>query len=144
MFNRVTHVGVVVRDIKDALDVYTDVLGITGLVERMEFPELGFKNAMLKIGDFGIELMETSSTDPDHEFNKFLDQHGEGVYHLCVTVDDLEAKIKSLKAKGAEVLEVPASPNLGAKRAFIKRRSAKGVLIEMLDQKDYDAISHGQ
>ncbi len=141
MFNRVTHVGVVVRDIEDALDVYTDVLGITGSVQRMDLPELGFKNAMLKIGDFGIELMETSSTDPNHEFNKFLDQHGEGVYHLCVTVDDLEAKIKSLKAKGAEVLEAPASPNLGAKRAFVKRRSAKGVLIEILDRREFDRLA---
>ena len=141
MFNRVTHVGIVVKDIEEALRVYTDVLGITGSVQRMDLPELGFKNAMLRIGDFGIELMETKSTDPNHEFNKFLDQHGEGVYHLCVTVDDLEAKIKSLKAKGAEVLEVPASQSIGAKRAFVKRRSAKGVLIEMFDQQEFDALS---
>lgn len=141
MFNRVTHIGVVVQDIEDALGVYTDILGITGSVQRMDLPELGFKNAMLKIGDFGIELMETTSTDPNHEFNKFLEKHGEGVYHLCVTVDDIEAKIKSLKAKGAEVLEVPASQNMGAKRAFVKRRSAKGVLIEMLDQEDFNALS---
>jgi len=141
MFNQVTHIGVVVRDIEDALYVYTDVLGITGSVKRMDLPELGFKNAILKIGDFGIELMQTTSTDPNHEFNKFLDQHGEGVYHLCVTVDDLEAKIKSLKAKGAEVLEVPASSNLGAKRAFVKRRSAKGVLIEILDRREFDRLA---
>ena len=132
MFNKVSHIGVVVRDIEDALNVYTDILGLNPKVDRMDLPELGFKNAMLRIGDFGIELMETSSTDPKNEFVKFLDRHGEGVYHVCVIVDDIDAQIKSLRAKGAEVLEVPPSENIGQKRAFIKRRSTKGVLIEMM------------
>ncbi len=48
------------------------------------------------------------------------------------TVKDIEAQIKSLRAKGAEVLEVPPSQTIGQKRAFVKRRSAKGVLIEMM------------
>ena len=45
---------------------------------------------------------------------------------------DIEAEIKSLRAKGAEVLEIPPSQNLGQKRAFVKRQSTKGVLIEMM------------
>jgi len=142
MFTKVSHVGVVVRDIKDALEAYTDMLGLDAPVKKMDLPELGFKNAMLKIGDFGIELMETTSTDPNNEFNRFLDRHGEGVYHLCVIVDDLEAQIQSLKASGAEVLEVPPSPTLRVKRAFVKRRSAKGVLIEMIDQREFDLLSN--
>ena len=132
MFNKVSHIGVVVKDIEDALNVYTDILGLNPQVDRTDFPELGFKNAMLRIGEFGIELMETSSTDPKNEFVKFLDKHGEGVYHVCVIVDDIDAQIKSLRAKGAEVLEVPPSESIGQKRAFIKRRSTKGVLIEMM------------
>jgi methylmalonyl-CoA/ethylmalonyl-CoA epimerase len=141
MFTKVSHVGVVVRDIEDALEAYTNMLGLDKPVQRMDLPELGFKNAMLKIGDFGIELMETASADPNNEFNRFLDRHGEGVYHLCVIVDDLEAQIKSLKAKGAEVLEVPPSPAMRLNRAFVKRRSAKGVLIEMIDQREFNLLS---
>jgi len=34
------------------------------------------------------------------------------------------------------VLEVPPSETIELKRAFVKRRSAKGVLIEMIDGKD--------
>ena len=132
MFVRVSHIGVIVRDIEDALKVYTDTLGLYPQVNHMDFPELGFKNAMLRIGDFGIELMETQNTDPKNEFIRFLDRHGEGVYHICVIVDDIDAQIKSLRAKGAEVLEVQPSKSIGQKRAFIKRRSAKGVLIEMM------------
>ena len=141
MFTKVSHIGIVVKDIEDALEVYTDVLGISTPAQRMDLPELGFKNAMLRIGDFGIELMETTATDPKNEFAKFLERHGEGVYHLCVIVDDLEAQIKSLKAKGAEVLEVPPSETIELKRAFVKRRSAKGVLIEMIDGKDAGVLT---
>lgn len=132
MFTKVSHIGVIVRDIEDALSVYTDILGLNPTADRTDFPELGFKNAMLRIGDFGIELMETSSTDPNNEFIKFMDRHGEGVYHVCVIVDDIEAQIKTLRAKGAEVLEIPPSQTISKKRAFVKRRSAKGVLIEMM------------
>ena len=141
MFTKVSHIGIVVKDIEDALEVYTDVLGISTPAQRMDLPELGFKNAMLRIGDFGIELMETTATDSKNEFAKFLERHGEGVYHLCVIVDDLKAQIKSLKAKGAEVLEVPPSETIELKRAFVKRRSAKGVLIEMIDGKDAGVLT---
>jgi methylmalonyl-CoA epimerase len=133
MFTRVSHIGVVVRDIEEALKVYTDILGFDPPEFRMDLPELGFKNAMLRIGGFGFELMETTSTDPKNEFTRFLDRHEEGVYHVCVRVDDIDAQIKSLRAKGAEVLEVPPSESVRLKRAFIKRRSAKGVLIEMIE-----------
>ena len=132
MFARVSHIGVVVKDMEDALKVYTDILGLDPPEYQMDIPELGFKNAMLRIGGFGIELMETTSTDPKNEFIRFLDRHGEGVYHICVIVDDIEAQIKALRAKGAEVLEVAPSETIGQKRAFVKRRSAKGVLIEMM------------
>jgi methylmalonyl-CoA/ethylmalonyl-CoA epimerase len=132
MFARVSHIGVVVKDIEDALNVYTNILGLDPSEHQMDIPELGFKNAMLRIGDFGIELMEATSTDPKNEFIRFMDRHGEGVYHLCVIVDDIDAQIESLRAKGAEVLEVPPSQTIGQKRAFVKRRSAKGVLIEMM------------
>jgi methylmalonyl-CoA epimerase len=132
MFSRVSHIGVVVKDMEDALNVYTNILGCDPPEHQMDIPELGFKNAMLRVGDFGIELMESTSTDPKNEFNRFLDRHGEGVYHLCVIVDDIDAQIKSLRDKGAEVLEVAPSETIGQKRAFVKRRSAKGVLIEMM------------
>ena len=130
MFTRVSHIGVVVRDIEEALNIYTNILGFGPPENRMDFPELGFKNAMLRIGDFGIELMET--TDTNNEFGRFLERHGEGVYHVCVEVDDIDAEIDSLRARGADVLEVPPSQTIGRKRGFVRRRTTKGVLIEML------------
>jgi len=132
MFTKISHFGVIVKDLEEALNVYTNVLGLNPPEHRMDLPEIGVKSAFLRIGDFGIELIETTDTNPKNEFIRFLDKHGEGVYHICVIVDDIEAEIQSLKSRGAEVLEVPPSQSLGQKRAFIKRRSAKGVLIEML------------
>ncbi len=130
MFTRVSHIGVVVRDIDEALNVYTNILGFSPPTHRMDVPELGFRNAMLHLGDVGIELMET--TDPNNEFGRFLERHGEGLYHICLVVDDIDAQIKSLRAKGADVLEVPPSESIGLKRGFVRRRSARGVLIEMV------------
>ena len=66
--------------------------------------------------------------------------NGEGLFHICLAVDDVDAEIKSLKARGAEVLEIPPSPSIPYKRGFIRRRSAKGVLIELVPSERLEAF----
>ena len=59
MFVKLSHVGVAVRNIDEALSLFTKTLGLkpspAGL---MEFPELKFRSILLPIGDNFIELLE--------------------------------------------------------------------------------------
>lgn len=131
MARRFSHVGIVVRNIEEALEVYTKVLGFNpppaGIID---VPEYGVKSAMLPIGNNYIELLE--STQPDNLASQILEQRGEGLLHVCIEVDDVEAEIKSLKERGVDVTEVPPMGEIiDYKSAFVlDLPSTKGVPLE--------------
>ena len=61
MFKKISHIGIAVSNMDEAIKLYSGVLGlkVTGL-ETVE--EQKVKSAMIPIGESRIELME--STDP--------------------------------------------------------------------------------
>jgi len=139
MITTFSHIGLAVKNLDEVLHIWTDVLGLKEVGGSMakDYPEFGFRNRFVRISDdVFIELME--STNPDNEIGRWLEKRGEGMYHLCLAVDDLDAEIESLKAQGADVIEIPASPDVPGKRAFLRRRYMHGVLIELVQQSDLD------
>lgn len=132
MARRISHVGVIVRDIEEALEVYTRVLGFrpppAGIID---VPEMGVKSALLPIGNNYIELLE--STDPNNMTSQVLEQRGEGLLHIAIEVDDVSAEVKSLQERGVEVVDVPpAGEIVDYHSAFIMPDSAKGVPLELV------------
>ena len=130
---KLDHIGVAVKNIDEALELFTKKLGLKppkkGIID---FPELKFKNAMLPVGDNYVELLESS--DPKSDIGRFVERQGEGIFHMCIEVDDIEAEIKSLKERGVGVFEAPPTASTPYKRGFIRRKDAKGVLIELVPQ----------
>lgn len=127
---RLDHIGVAVKNIEEALEIFIK-LGFEPPKKGVgEFPELKFRNAMLRIGDNYIELLESS--DPNSDIGRFIEKKGEGLFHLCIEVDDIDQEINSLKEKGVDVFVANPTPNLPYKRGFIRRKDAKGVLIELV------------
>ena len=94
------------------------------------FPELGVRSTFLPIGDNLIELIEP--IDPAKAVGKFIERHGEGVYTFVLVVDNVDAQVERLRARGAEVFESPTPPELPFQRAFILRRTMKGALIAIM------------
>ena len=71
---KLSHVGIAVKNIDEAITLFTDVLGFEPPKVREEYPEIGFKNALFFIGDNFIELLE--STDPKSDIGRFLERRG--------------------------------------------------------------------
>jgi methylmalonyl-CoA epimerase len=143
MITRFSHIGIVVKNLDEALPLYTNVLALQVLPgSRIDFPELGFRSAIIPVGDLFIELMEGSN--PNTELGSFIEKRGEGVYHLCFEVDDIDAEIESLTARGADVIEIPPSASVPAKRAFVRRRYMRGVLIELVSKSEHEAETYQQ
>jgi methylmalonyl-CoA/ethylmalonyl-CoA epimerase len=103
--------------------MYCDLLGLEKPIEIKEWPSEGMKRATLKVGDKVFELMQPY---PGTSLAKFIEQHGEGLHHVNLQVSDSESFIKSLKAKGATVID------RGPKSCFIHPKSTKGVLLEIM------------
>ena len=128
---RIHHLGVAVRSIDQALSLYRDALGMQVAHETVVEAEK-VKVAMLRAGEPSIELLEP--TEPDSVIAKFLDRKGEGLHHVAMEVEDLDAAVERLRARGARLIH--AEPRIGAegyRYVFVHPESAGGVLLELLE-----------
>ena len=77
-----------------------------------------------------MELLEP--TAEDSPVAKFIAKKGEGMHHMALRVDDLEAALAELKAKGVRLIdEKPRRGAGGALIAFIHPAATGGVLLEL-------------
>lgn len=129
---RVDHIGIAVTDIEVAMKIYTDILGLNVLGEET-VKEQNIKGCFIACGDSKIELLQpTSSEGP---VAKFIAARGEGIHHLAMCVDDLEAVLVGMKAKGVRMIdEKPRYGSSGAKIAFVHPKAASGVLLELVQR----------
>lgn len=126
---KIQHLGVAVASIDEALAFWRDGLGLDlGEIELVE--DQGVRVAMLPIGESRIELLE--ATGDETPVGKFIAKRGPGIHHLCVEVDDIEARLAELKARGVRLID--ESPRIGAGGAlvaFVHPAGTGGVLIEL-------------
>ena len=125
------HVGVAVKSLDEAVKVYRDALGFE-LKGVHVLKERKVKVAFFSTGnDAQIELLEPLGSDSP--VAKFLETRGEGIHHIAVKVDNLEAVLDRLKQKGVVLVdEKPRDGAEGKKIAFVNPKSTKGVLLELV------------
>lgn len=125
----VDHIGIAVKSIEESIKLYTEILGLE-LAGSEVVEEQKVKTAFIPTGEAEIELLE--STAPDGPVAKFIDKNGEGIQHIALRVDDIEAALEQLKNKGVKLIdEKPRYGAGGAKIAFIHPKATKGVLLEL-------------
>lgn len=130
---KVDHIGIAVKNLEETLKFYTEILGLecqgTEVVEEQKV-----RVAFLPVGDTEVELLE--STTDDGPIAKFIEKNGEGVQHIAFKVDDIEAAIEEMKAKGMQMIdEKPRYGAGGAKIAFMHPKSTYRVLVELSERK---------
>lgn len=131
MINRINHVAIVVEDLDAALRFWRDALGLP-LSKTEENPGENVDIAFLPLGESEIELLKP--TDPDSGIGKYLAKKGQGMHHLCVEVDDIDAVIARLTGHGIEMInETPRVRDEGTRYAFVHPKSAGGVLVELYE-----------
>ena len=135
MPKKISHIGIAVTSIDEALPFYTEVLGLefegTEVVEEQKV-----KVAFLAIGESRIELLEP--TAPDSPVAKFLEKHGPGVHHLAYQVEGLKERLAALKGQGVRLID--ETPRTGAHHtriAFLHPKASGGVLTELCEPGDH-------
>lgn len=128
---RIDHLGIAVPSIDVAVEAYK-ALGFT--VESVHDVDTEkVRAAFLPIGETRLELLEP--THPGSVIAKFLEKRP-GLHHVCVLVEDIEAALHELRAKGiALVDEQPRQGADGCRVAFLHPRAAAGVLVELKEEK---------
>ena len=129
VIRRVNHIGIVVRNVYEALAHYDKLFEFVSVVHVETLPDQGVKVAVVPLDNVEIELIEP--IDPQTGVAKFLEKRGEGLHHISFEVDDINETLKSLGQKGTQLIDREAREGIRGKRAFIHPSSTKGVLIEL-------------
>ena len=127
---KINHLGIATKGIDEALKFWSDALGLENVhTEIVEDQKV--RVAMLPIGESRIELLEPTSDDSP--ISKFLEKRGGGIHHIAIEVNDIQASLAQLKAKGMRLID--ESPRIGAEGclvAFVHPSATHGVLLELV------------
>ncbi len=143
--NRFHHVGIVVKDISEAIDKYAAALGVdkdkivvevgsymTGKGEMEEF-----KYAFLPLADGEnnfIELVEPITPGPTA---RYLEKHGEGLFHLAFESSNILETIRDFEEVGIPV--AGTTPTEEVLSVFLHPKFTHGVLIQVLKKGLFDS-----
>ena len=126
----VDHIGIAVKDLQASKAFYSGLLGIKHTDSDEVVEEQKVKVSFFPMGDAEFELLE--STAPDGPIAKYIDRSGEGIQHVALAVDNLEAALEALKANGVRLIDEKPRYGAGGKDiAFIHPKSTGGILLEL-------------
>ena len=125
---KINHVAIVVQDIDAALRFWQQAFGLE-LDHVEEVPSQKSKVAFLPLGESEIELVQPTTSDSG--LANFLEKRGEGMHHICIEVEDIDAALVELKSKGVRLINEVPEELPGRKMAFIHPKAANGVLVEL-------------
>jgi methylmalonyl-CoA/ethylmalonyl-CoA epimerase len=129
---RIDHVGIAVKNLEEAKKLY-EAMGLK-VTDIEEVAEQRVKVAFFPLEGSEIELLET--TDPEGPIGKFIEKRGEGIQHIALRVDNIDAALEELKAKGIQLIDQkPRYGAGGARIAFLHPKSTFGVLVEISERK---------
>lgn len=132
MIEKIDHIGIAVKSIKETSELLSNILGLKVAGEEI-VEEQKVKVAFLPLGDSELELLE--STLPDGPIAKFIEKKGEGIQHIAFRVNNIEEALEKLKKEGVRLIdEKPRYGAGGAKIAFLHPKSTNGILVELCER----------
>ena len=128
---RIEHVAIAVKSIRAMQDIFENKLGI-----KMEYQEHLSQHrtslAMFPIGETYLELLQ--SDDPGTGTSRWIAERGEGLFHICLEVEDIEAAMTELKGKGMKFqTEEPMIGHGKCRIVFLDPKSTGDLVIELAE-----------
>tara|TARA_B100000809_G_scaffold241640_1_gene264996 strand:+ start:1899 stop:2303 length:405 start_codon:yes stop_codon:yes gene_type:complete len=130
--DKIEHIGIAVKDLEAANEVYTKLFGEAPYKTETVESE-GVSTSFFKIGESKIELLE--ATKEDSAIAKFIAKKGEGIHHIAFAVKDINSEMERMRNEGFIVLN--DAPKKGADNklvCFLHPKSTNGVLIELCQE----------
>lgn len=127
---KLEHIGIAVHDLDEAERIFGDLLGEPSY-KREDVASESVLTSFFKAGDTKIELL--IPTSPESAIARHLEKRGAGLHHLAFAVDDLDAEIERLTAKGYRVVTSPKAGADGKRIAFLHPSDTAKVLVELCE-----------
>lgn len=138
---QIDHIGVAVRDLDRYLDVFGNILGLEIHDFEEADPYEGLRIAFVRVGETDFEFLQdrlpeaADKVTDQRDIARWIDRRGEGIHHVALRVDDIDAAIAEAEAKGLRVLDETGRPGArGSRVAFLHPKSTGGVLIHFVER----------
>lgn len=133
MVGKIEHIGIAVKDLNAANEVYSKLLGVDPYKSEGVESE-GVMTSFFQTGVNKIELL--AATNSDSAIAKFIEKKGEGIHHIAFHVDDIYAEMDRLRKEGFVLLN--DEPKMGADNkliCFVHPKGTHGVLVELCQER---------
>lgn len=141
-FQRIDHIGIIVNDLPAAtaffLDFGFEVLGEAKMQGDLLEKLLGLKDVqtefvMIALPDGGARLELIKFLAPPDEVGiQQLPVHAPGIRHIAFAVEDIEAVVANMKAKGMEVFSEIQNYENEYKLCYC--RGPEGIILDLAEE----------
>ena len=123
------HIAHAVRDLDQAIDVFTHRLGFH-LISRERVEQFLTEVCFLKTGSSLFEII--TPLPGNTSLDAFLKKRGDSLHHLCFEVPDVRKEQTNLESQGIQFIDqAPRPGSHGLLVTFLNPKSAAGVLVEL-------------
>jgi methylmalonyl-CoA/ethylmalonyl-CoA epimerase len=132
----IDHVGIAVGSLSESLTFFRDGLGLElDRPEDVASQRVRAHFLFTADGPDGAKLELLEATAEDSPIAKYIAKRGAGLHHIALRVDDIDAALAELKARGVRLIDGTPRPGAhGTRVAFIHPASTHGVLVELVER----------
>ena len=133
MIKKIDHIGIVVENLEDAINMYQRVYGLKP-IKRETLEGSQVKIAFIPLGEVLIELLQPIEPGAGR-IGQYLEEKGEGLHHIALRVENIDRTMEKLKET---MVFRDKEPRTGADKsriAFIEPEFTQNVLTELVERK---------
>lgn len=129
MITKIDHIAIAVKNLDETRQRMESIFGAKFILE--EFNEKGqYRVNIFQVGDKLISLLE--STSRDGFVAQHIERFGEGVQHMGVEVESIDAATEEFKAKGIKHSSLEEVEGV-RKEVLVSGRNAFGVILQVME-----------
>ncbi|HIG31293.1 MAG TPA: VOC family protein [Planctomycetes bacterium] len=119
------HLAIVVPDTEAALKIWRDTLGFP-LLYSEDVNNDTVRLTHLDLGNTHLQLVQPLT--PDHPLQAWLAEHGPGLHHFCLKVDNVT---EAMSASPVATAPTPHQGTRGKRAVFLDQSAIQGVPVEL-------------
>jgi methylmalonyl-CoA/ethylmalonyl-CoA epimerase len=129
LFKGLDHLAIVVPDTEEALKIWRDKFGFKVLLSEAVNNNTTLLTH-LDLGNTHLQLVQPLTED--HPLQAWLREHGPGLHHFCLKVDNVNAAFEEVQQMGLPPGQAKPHQGTAGKRAmFLDAQATDGIRVEL-------------
>lgn len=97
----IKHMAFAVKKVDNSLNEWKGLLSVSSKIQPVIWEKAKTKVAVFYIG--GVEFQLCESLEIEGRFNRWINEYGEGLHHICYEVKDIKKILNHSKENGAKL-----------------------------------------